>query len=282
MKLLNTLFSKTSSLKTNSAHEPTLEELDGFKKAQALSYDCAVTIAKELKPGWTEKQTSKLMDTFLKDHGVKHFFHKSFAWFGEHSKFHNFKTYFDFLPSKTTLKENDVIILDTAPIVNGFAGDIGFTFSLTPNEELKKARSFLIKQREELQIFFSSELTADLIWKKIDENFKNSHYINCHKDYPFAVLGHRLHEIPFQNLPSIGIPFTLHSYWALFSRGLIPELLGPWHSGTKLGIWAIEPHLGLASHPFGAKFEEILVVTKEKTYWLQDDVPHLKLPKGLY
>jgi hypothetical protein len=44
------------------------------------------------------------------------------------------------------------------------------------------------------------------------------------------------------------------------------------HHGSKLGVWAIEPHLG--AEGFGAKFEEILVVTPEGARWLDDQVPH--------
>lgn len=39
------------------------------------------------------------------------------------------------------------------------------------------------------------------------------------------------------------------------------------------GLWAIEPHIG--KDAFGVKFEEILVVTKNDAYWLDDDLPHV-------
>jgi hypothetical protein len=67
------------------------------------------------------------------------------------------------------------------------------------------------------------------------------------------------------------------------SRGLFPEILTPWHKGDKYGLWAIEPHVGVTGEGgFGAKFEEILVVTPERIYWLDEDVPHMRVPKGLY
>jgi len=40
------------------------------------------------------------------------------------------------------------------------------------------------------------------------------------------------------------------------------------------GIWAIEPHLGF--HGVGVKFEELMVVTEDDAYWLDDDLPHVK------
>ena len=269
-----------SKLASSSVHNPTPEELHGHKKAQRLAYQCAVEIAKELKPGWSEKQTTDLMDTWLQDHGVNNFFHKSFAWFGDRSGFVGFKQYWDFMPKKKRLAENDVIILDTAPIVSGYAGDIGFTFSLKPNEDLLAARTLLLKLRKDILTMFQSEWTSKKIWTKVDEEFKENNYVNCYERYPFSVLGHRVHKVPMSWIPGLTIPFSIHSYWHLMSRGLIPELLGPWHEGELKGVWAIEPHLG--TNKFGAKFEEIIVVSDESIYWLDEDVPHLNLPQGLF
>jgi hypothetical protein len=36
----------------------------------------------------------------------------------------------------------------------------------------------------------------------------------------------------------------------------------------------VEPHLGLGD--VGAKFEELLVVTEDDAYWLDDDLPHVR------
>jgi hypothetical protein len=52
------------------------------------------------------------------------------------------------------------------------------------------------------------------------------------------------------------------------SRLLYPETLGPLHHGPKTGVWAIEPHLRAGD--FGCKFEELLVVEKDRAYWLDD------------
>jgi hypothetical protein len=39
-------------------------------------------------------------------------------------------------------------------------------------------------------------------------------------------------------------------------------------------MWAVEHHLGLGA--VGAKFEELLVVTDDGAYWLDDDLPHVR------
>jgi hypothetical protein len=40
------------------------------------------------------------------------------------------------------------------------------------------------------------------------------------------------------------------------------------------GLWAVEPHLGFRG--VGAKFEELLVITDDDAYWLDDELPHVQ------
>ena len=41
-----------------------------------------------------------------------------------------------------------------------------------------------------------------------------------------------------------------------------------------IGLWAVEPHLGFKD--VGAKWEELLVVTEDDAFWLDDDVPQVR------
>ena len=52
-----------------------------------------------------------------------------------------------------------------------------------------------------------------------------------------------------------------------------------WNDGSVLrsppphrGIWALEPHIGRDG--VGVKFEELLVVTEDDAYWLDDHLLH--------
>ena len=255
------------------------ERLAKFLRCQRLAYQCALDIARELQVGWTEKQTARLMDTYLQDHGVKLFFHKSFAWFGDRTGFHGFKSYKDFMPSARRLCPEDVVILDTAPVLDGVAADIGYTFCLSENLELVRAKKFLLQMREEIPKLFMSKMTTAEIWKKVDLEMQKAGYSNAHAKYPFSVLGHRLHEVPFASFSGAVRPFSLQTYLLFLSKGIYPDLLGPLHKGRKEGLWAIEPHLGTPQ--FGAKFEEILVVEKDKSYWLDEQVPHIQEAREL-
>ncbi|MCW7468856.1 M24 family metallopeptidase [Leptospira kanakyensis] len=282
--LFSKLSSKFSKLNSESIRIPTPEQKAGFLKAQKLAYDCVTTVEKEMVPGWTEKQTAKRMDEFLRDHGVKVFLHRPFAWFGEHARFDGYKRFTQFHPGKKILKEEESFILDVSPVVDGYIGDIGYSSSLIKNSELDKGMDYLLQLRKEIPNYFSSSMTPSEIWWKIDSDAKKSGFDNVHALYPFAVLGHRVYKV---NLPNISFPllpisfaswFSLQGSYEFLTHKVLPELLTPDHEGDKVGLWAIEPHLGRGKAGF--KFEEILVVEKDKAYWLDDDVPHVNKYKA--
>jgi hypothetical protein len=215
---------------------------------------------------------------------VRTAFHRSFAWFGTRTRFDGCKHYLDFLSKDICFTGQEVIILDTAPIVDGYTADIGFTFSKVPNPSLTKARGDLLEMRALLPQLFNEKAEASEIWSEIDQIFKKLGYDNCHKLYPFGVLGHRVHYAAPSKLASVLYPFTIQAYWSLLSRGVLGELLRADLKKVKSGFWAIEPHFGTRDleHNFGIKFEEILVKEDFKATWLSDDVPHLKLPEGFF
>ncbi|MEZ4743957.1 MAG: M24 family metallopeptidase [Bdellovibrionota bacterium] len=272
-----------AKLSPNVLEEISRKNIVGFKASQKLAYECAVEAAKRLKVGMTEKSVSKWMDKYLQDRGVRGGFHQPLAWFGERTRFKGIKKETQALPSNRRLKsETEPVIIDIAPILDGYVSDIGFGFTLAPNPEFIKAREFLLELRNDIPEMFASSLTVAEIWQEIDNKIKDRGYQNCHKKYILSVLGHRVYHIPFGWPLNYAGMYSVRAYWALASRGFFPELLSPYHKGEKIGVWAIEPHLGHREENFGMKFEEILVVEKDKAYWLQDNVPHVALPDGLY
>lgn len=252
----------------------------GFKKAQRLAYEAVVVVGRELQEGMTEIQVARLIGAYLKDHGVRSFFHEPFAWFGDRTRFAGVKKYRDFNPTHRRLQPQDVVILDVAPIVEGYPGDIGYTLSLGKNKELEKAMELLRRLRKTIPGLFKKfdRRGADL-WREIDREILAQGYQNIHARYPFSVLGHRVRSVPLSFLSGrTPTPFSLHAFWSILSRGIRPELLNVKHRGGLEGCWAIEPHIG--GRGFGAKFEEILVVDSDGAHWLDDQVPHREKQMG--
>jgi hypothetical protein len=242
-------------------------EKTGHKATQRLAQNCVQEISALIKAGWTEKQTANLMETWLRDHGVKAFFHKPFVWWGDRTRFDGVKNYWDYLPTETRLAEDEVFILDVAPILNGYVADIGFSGCYGQNKEYSLGIKFLEELRRELPKMAIACIEGFQLWEQIDQLIVANGYENIHATYPFGVLGHRLHKNP-GSIEATFIHFGWQSYWDLLSRGLFGQLLNKNFSGSLVGLWAIEPHIG--TKDFGLKFEEILVVEKDKAYWLEE------------
>ncbi len=250
---------------------PTAEVLEGFRRVQGLAYACARDIAREFREGWTEVQTANLMDVYLRDHGVKSFFHKSFAWFGERTRFEGFRSWREFEPGGRVLRPGNAVILDTAPFLDGIPGDIGYSTSLGESQAVAKAREVLAGLRVEILELFRSSHSGGEVCREVARRIVEKRYDVIHHLYPFRVLGHRMHPNRRELSFPTGTPFGPQAFVSLLSRGLHPDLLNEDHRGSLAGAWAIEPHLG--GKGFGAKFEEILIMDENGPRWLSPAMP---------
>ncbi|MFJ9369945.1 M24 family metallopeptidase [Nocardia sp. NPDC101769] len=267
-----------SRRRTASATQLSPADIEGFRRAQALAFDCAQATAAEMRPGWTEGQTQAWMTTWLRGHGVKTWLHKPIVAFAARTLAPDA----EWAPAKgegLTLGDADVAILDCSPIVDGFTGDIAYTVSVGENPELRKAQDFLSDLRAQLPGHFADPQQAAGVFDWVTEQMSAAGYQNAVNGYVGHVLGHRVYrhgrlasafpyflpERPFGYMLSWHAPGFLLK---IVSRLVLPEELGPFHTGPKTGIWAMEPHLRIGT--FGAKFEELLVVEDGNAYWLDD------------
>jgi Xaa-Pro aminopeptidase len=247
--------------------------LEGFAAAQSLAYRCAKTIARELREGWTEAQAARLMDVWLMDHGVRNFFHTSFAWFGERTRFDGMRRWRDFIPGGRALRPGEAVILDTAPVVGGWPADIGYSTSLGPNQDVERGREFLAQLRRDIALTFSKNngSIGARVCGLVEGSIRAQGYDVVHRRYPGGVLGHRLRRSSDAWRPPTFIPFGWTALASVLRHGPASELLNESQRGDPAGTWAIEPHFGGAG--FGCKFEEVLVVDGQGARWLSSQIP---------
>jgi Xaa-Pro aminopeptidase len=270
---------------------PVAHELDGFRRAQRLAYDAAMEVAADLAPGVTEKEAAARLGAAIESRGVHRYFHHPFAWFGERTRFEGFRRISgDFFPSSRKLSAGMIAILDVAPIVDGFAADIGYTFACGGhNETLDRAMTTLREIRELIPPCIARGDTMRSIYVRIDRLLAEQGYENRHAKYPYRVLGHRVDHVPQWTRDPKVASFGLASLVRLMSAQLasrLPPLArrNPlWNDSeacnrpVEPGLWAVEPHLG--GKGYGAKFEELLVVERGgRAFWLDDDLPHVRPP----
>ncbi|MBC8069866.1 MAG: aminopeptidase P family protein [Deltaproteobacteria bacterium] len=273
----------------------TALELSRFREVQQLAYRCAEATAAELRPGVTEKAAAARLGEHLHEAGVRGFFHRPFAWFGDRTCFAGFRTPFDFFPSDRALEPGMAAILDVAPVVEGYACDIGYSFACGENPELERLREDLQGFRALiLELALRGETLAE-IYRGVEDMLADLGVRNCHRHYPFGVLAHRVYHqppVPLGQRPVLG--FGLTAGLGLLAQKLVARLpvpiaarlpglqqgspfcnTGPGSDARpEPGLWAFEPHI--ARGDIGAKWEELLVIEERRVFWLDDDLPHVR------
>ncbi len=272
----------------------TLAELARFKQVQALAYEAVQTVEQQLHEGMTEKQAAQMIADYLEEREVDSFFHKPFAWFGPRTAFTNFWSAFHFFPTDKKLTKGLPVILDVAPTIGGYTADIGYSFTFKGESPVmeKMKETLAIIRKHILQKVKEGTDFAD-IYRSVDDIIAENGFRNAHQVYPRRVLGHRVTKTKttFYDRFSFG-GFSLRQ-----TQWLLPELVNVltkrdrgqsalWNDLPESqhapipGTWAVEPHLASMDGQVGAKFEEILVITENDAYWLDDTVPHVLASRG--
>ncbi len=91
-------------------------ELRGFREVQRLAYECAEAVAARLRPGVTEREAARMQRDWLRERGVRDWFHLPFAWFGDRTAFAGFRVPLQFFPTNRRLEPGMPFILDMAPV----------------------------------------------------------------------------------------------------------------------------------------------------------------------
>ncbi|WP_328547490.1 M24 family metallopeptidase [Streptomyces platensis] len=279
--------SVTSATPPGAAGELTAG-LRGFREVQRLAYACAEAVAAQLKPGVTERAAARMQREWLRERGVRDWFHLPFAWFGDRTAFADFRVPLQFFPTHCELEPGMAFILDMAPIHNGYTADIGYSGCLGLNPVHDRLLADLEAHRELILREVRERRPLREIYADVDRLMVRQGYANRHRAYPFGVIAHKVDRVRQRRWSP-----TLFGFGTQSLRGLASDALHGHRDGwsplwspyrfsdhpPQPGLWAVEPHLGFRGT--GAKFEEILVVTdskdpQESAFWLDDDLPHVR------
>jgi Xaa-Pro aminopeptidase len=269
----------------NEALALEAQHLAGFRRSQAIAYDCVTAVEKALREGMTEREAARLMHTYLSDHGVREYFHRPFAWFGDRTEL-NFRVPLEFFPTNRRLKPGMPVILDVAPIVDGHASDIGYACRLGENPLHDQMLLDLEPYRQLILDGVRAKKNLDAIYREVDALIERQGYKNRHQKYPFRVLAHRVTYVPLEartefKIAGFGTPALSYLFGRIAQTVRSTQHQSPmWNDRpssahpAEPGLWAVEPHIGFRG--IGVKWEELLVVTDNDAYWLDDDLPHVR------
>lgn len=238
------------------------ENIEGYVAARRFAKELGEEIAGRIKVGMTERDVEKLAGEVFRAHDVNQHWHMPVIGVGKGtSKLRNSFALGTGLITRyfRKVKENDIVLIDIAPVHNGYPGDYTTMHVLGKNPEFEKFVSYA----QDVAIEIAKKITYDMI---IRDAFKMSErLIKSRKKYtlafpPFIFLGHRLIRIPpnWQKLPEPGLMYLL--------LGKGGSFLKPGSNNLMDGLWIIEPYL--LHDKYGAKFEVLLLID-EKTVILE-------------
>jgi hypothetical protein len=273
-----------------------LDELQAFRSTQKLAFNCVQAVEKKLRAGMTEQEACVLMSDYLRAKGVEQMFHNPFAWFGDRTAFNGFGKDTDFLPTDRKLEKGMAVVLDVAPIRDGYTTDIGYSTSFGKNPDVEELQKVLLECRDFILQAVRARKPFRQIYRELDGVIARRGFLNVHRVYPERVLAHRVFRYEHSRVQRFlqrfrVMGFGLPSYVFVLGKAAIakvfPRLIESplWNDGPESdhapspGLWAVEPHIATPDYRAGAKWEEILVVTEDDAYWLDDEVPHCELAR---
>ncbi len=262
-------------------------QLERFKLLQRQAFATLEQVAATLKAGESEIEVTKRMRRAFAEQGVHSYFHVPVALFGDRTAYPGEFGQLEALPTARKLRDGDAVILDAAPLYEEFMIDVSLAVPRAGVEAALERADALLQELRRLILRRTRERhSMREIAREVDAAIKAGGYENCHRKHIGQVLGHRLTHGPSRALARRRIwglsPLPVGwFFWRSFksSRGQ-PALTPNWNHTRQSdcppqpGLWAIEPHVGLGA--FGAKFEEIMVITDADAYYLDDDLPHTR------
>ena len=235
------------------------QEIELMRKSALLLSQTLGEVAKALKAGVSGMDLDKLAETFIRDNGGSPSF-KGYDGFPGSLCISVNDEVVHGIPKKTSFKDGDVISLDCGVFMNGYHGDMAYTFGLGNVTEAHQQLMRITKQSLFLGIeqAIAGKRTGDIGFA-VQDFCERQHPYKCVRELVGHGLGKTLHEDP--QVPNYG------------RRGDGPKLpedcviaiepmvnLGKKDVYTKKDDWTIATQDGLVS----AHFEHTLVVKPMK------------------
>lgn len=279
-------------------------DLDRFRQVQRLAYDIALRVESQLQVGITEIEACTLIAAAQTEYEVIQVFHDPYVLFDERTALgpradsadsQGFEgagssvtagsTINKLAPTKQALRDGAPVIIDLAPVARGVSSDIAYSCVLGTNRTFKELDAGLARIRSFLRDGIAARASMLVLYHQLDELLAARGWESCHHRQADRALGHLVFPLEHET----DRPTPLPGWGAVAAEKMLAAGIDALDHGTCYplwndssftdypatpGLWAIEPHIGLDG--VGVKFEELLVVTDDDAYWLDDNLPHVK------
>ena len=233
------------------------EDLKGYVAARRFTRSIGEEIVGNIKVGMTEKEVQKVASFVFNKNGVKQHWHMPIIGVGEgstklRSAYALAMSYFT--GNTRILKENDIVLIDIAPVYNDYPADYTINHIMGSNPDLEALAAYAHDVSTMIAGYIKKEMTVADVFHRAQE------LINKNQDYtlaypPFISMGHRLCRIPplWQKFPEAGLNYLLFKTSGPF--------IAPGNNTLMNGLWTIEPYL--IHKERAAKFEQLVFIGNE-------------------
>ena len=261
----------------------TKAEIERFRILQQTCFEIQTELAAELREGVSEREVAGELFQRYRKAGAGNFFHLPVALFAERTGLPGRWGIGSFYPRNVKLKRGDAVILDGAPLFDGFMVDTSYSFAFGANAKHAEMMRSLLEQRTRIHDAVNQNQSFREIAQRVADDCEVLGYEGVHEKHPGEVLGHRAVRVRgpqgWRLRGSDGASLSWFLVKSAQARYL-PKQSPLWnrnassdHAPTE-GLWLVEPHF--ACDTFGAKWEEILVIEKGGAHWLEDEPPHVR------
>ena len=233
------------------------KELEGYLAARSFTRAIGDEIVSKIKVGMTEKEVEEVASEVFNKNDIKQHWHMPIIGVGEGST--KLKSAYALISSYFTkhtriLRENDIVLIDIAPVYNGYPADYTINHVMGNNPDLEALASYARDVSIKIAGHLKEEMiVADVFHWAQELIGKNPDYTLAYP--PFISMGHRLCRIPplWQKFPEAGLNYLLFKTRGPFITSSNNTLMN--------GLWTIEPYL--IHKERAAKFEELVYIGKE-------------------
>jgi Xaa-Pro aminopeptidase len=285
---------------SKSNYQYSATDLDRFRQVQRLAYEIALKVESQLQPGITEVEACTLVAAAQAEFEVIQVFHDPYVLFDGRTALGPADGWAeaefedagadsapstDLVPTDQVLTDGAPVIIDLAPVARGVSSDVAYSCVLGTNPVFNELDAGLARIRSFLQEGIAARRSMLALYQELDERLAARGWESCHHRQAHRALGHLV--FPLEHEPDR--PTPLPGWGTVAAEKLLAAGIDALDNGTCYplwndssftdypatpGLWAIEPHIGRDG--VGVKFEELLVVTEDDAYWLDDDLPHVQ------
>ena len=235
-----------------------------------------------------DHEVARRVHRILSTRRARTYFHVPVALFGARSAYPGEFREFESLPTERVLRECDAVIIDAVPVFDGYMIDCSYAVPRADgNQDTFAAADALLADCRAL-ILQRARARANMrvVAREINTMIVAAGFENCHKKHIGKVRAHRItrssagwlasRRVWGLSPPPVGYFFINRVRSSVGQALLTPNWNDRRQSDCVLqpGLWAVEPHV--ARGATGVKFEEILVVTADNAYYLDEDLPHVR------